>query len=305
MGGGFNALFAAAEASIDRLAEEKRTKDDGEEPGPGVAARVVAPVDDAAVEISTADGEDTEDPDVTTDADGDGGDDEEASPASPPRRLVNPIHRRSAARPMPSRKTPRAAESPAPKPGANSANAAVTQSLIKARNEMTELLEAAGKANQGLKDEKQKLEQRVAKLKANQETGRQRAAREREDAVTRARDKVLKEFLPVVDNLERAVSVEMGELSGDAATKVEGYRTGVENVLRLFVSALKKMNVEGYTALGEIFDPSVHEAIRRLEDPSKPANTVVEEYQKGYLIDGRLLRPAVVVVSTGGPKQAD
>ena len=297
MGGAFNALFAAAEASIDRLAEEKRVQTQGDAVPAG---DTVPPAD--------ADGEDT--PPVSDDAkesssqEAAGSEGERETPR-PTRRPLNPIHSRRTTRPMPTRKTPRVAELDEPKAEASSANAAVTQSLIKARNELSTLLEAATQANQALTAEKEKLEQRVGKLKANLESSRQRAAREKQDAVTQARDKVLKEFLPVVDNLERAVSAELGDLSGEAATKVAGFQSGVENVLRLFISSLGKMKVEGYTALGEQFDPNVHEAIRRVEDPTRPTNTVVEEYQKGYLVDGRLLRPAVVVVSTGGSKATD
>ena len=95
----------------------------------------------------------------------------------------------------------------------------------------------------------------------------------------------------------------MGTLPSEVDGKVGGLVSGIENVAQLFRSELKSMGVEGYSAVGEPFDPNVHEAIRRDYHETVPAQHVIEEYHRGYRINGRLLRAALVVVSAG-PKTA-
>ena len=81
---------------------------------------------------------------------------------------------------------------------------------------------------------------------------------------------------------------------------LEGLTTGIANVMRLAQSSLKQLGVEAFVSMGEPFDPERHEAIRRETRTDVADNTVVEEYHKGYHIEGRLLRPALVVVAQGG-----
>ena len=131
---------------------------------------------------------------------------------------------------------------------------------------------------------------------------RERGQRERTAAIDAARDKLLKEFLPVLDNLERALKVELGELPEDVRVRVDGLRSGVEGVVQLFQASLQKFGVVGFDSVGHPFDPSRHEAIRRVEDASVPNNSVLEEYHRGFTQGERLLRAALVVVATGGPK---
>ena len=75
-------------------------------------------------------------------------------------------------------------------------------------------------------------------------------------------------------------------------------------VAQLFRASLNKFGVEGFDSLGAQFDPNLHEAIRRVEDPSVPSNQVVEVYHRGYRQGDRLIRPALVVVATGGPAES-
>ena len=133
------------------------------------------------------------------------------------------------------------------------------------------------------------------------DAGRERGQRERDTAIEGATDKLIKEFLPVLDNLERALKVEIGDLPEDVAAQVGGMRSGVEGVVQICRASLEKFDVVGFDAVGEIFDPNLHEAIRRVEDDTVPNNQVVEEYHRGYLRGERLLRAALVVVASGGP----
>jgi len=186
-------------------------------------------------------------------------------------------------------------------PTETAADSAIKLSLIKARNELGDLLAQEKKKGSKLEAENERLSARMKRFKGNLDAARERGEKEKEAAVNGAREKLVKEFLPVLDSLERAMTVELGDLDATAAKSIEGLRGGLENVLQLFRSNLEKMQVVGFSAVGEHFDPNIHEAIRRVEDANVPNQQVVEEYHKGYHIEERLLRPALVVVAFGGP----
>lgn len=117
---------------------------------------------------------------------------------------------------------------------------------------------------------------------------RKRTKREIEDARFDSKLKVLKEMLPVVDNLERALE--------HAASEASPLAEGVQLVLRQFQTALEKLDVIPIEAAGQLFDPKLHEAISQQETDAAPG-TVVQVLQRGYCSDDRLLRPALVVVA--------
>ena len=122
-----------------------------------------------------------------------------------------------------------------------------------------------------------------------------RQKREIDDAKVDAKQKVLKEVLPVVDNLERAIE-HAGDAPG-AAPIVEG----VQLVLRQLITAFERLDVTPIEALGQPFDPNLHEAISQQESEAAPGS-VVQVLQRGYRSGDRLLRPALVVVAK--PKAA-
>jgi molecular chaperone GrpE len=119
---------------------------------------------------------------------------------------------------------------------------------------------------------------------------KKRASREREDAIRFANEALVKELLPVVDNLERAVS--HAKDGGDGESLVEG----VEMILKGLFDALGKHGVVQLSAAGQPFNPQLHEAMAQVERPGHEPNTVLEEHQKGYLLKDRLLRPSLVTV---------
>ena len=135
---------------------------------------------------------------------------------------------------------------------------------------------------------------RLLRLSAEFENYKKRMDRQVEEFKKYANETLLKELLTVVDNLERAISSTNGDkpVTSDACV-IEGVEMTLNEILKL----LKRSNVEPIEAKGKPFDPVYHEAMMQEETDEYPENTVINEFQKGYLIHDRLLRPAMVVVS--------
>jgi molecular chaperone GrpE len=133
---------------------------------------------------------------------------------------------------------------------------------------------------------------RYLRSAADIENMRKRQKRELEDAKFDTKNKVLKEMLPVVDNLERAIEHAVAGAGGEKNPIVEG----VQLVLRQFTTAFERLEVNAIDAMGQPFDPNLHEAISQQES-DQPAGTVVQVLQRGYKAGERLLRPALVVVA--------
>jgi molecular chaperone GrpE len=140
-----------------------------------------------------------------------------------------------------------------------------------------------------LEKEKKENWERYLRAAADLENFRKRQRRELDDARFEARSKVLKEMLPVLDNLERAI--EHAAQAGQSPI-IEG----VQLVLRQFTSAFERLDVTPIEAAGQPFDPNLHEAISQAES-DQPPGTVVQVLQRGYRSAERLLRPALVVVA--------
>lgn len=134
---------------------------------------------------------------------------------------------------------------------------------------------------------------RLLRATADLENVRKRAAKEKEDIQRFGVERIAKDLLGVVDSLERGI--EYGEKDPETS---EAMVTGVKMTLKLFQDALAKHGVKGFDSKGTPFDPHRHEAIGQAPDASVPANTVIVEHQRGYMLHDRLLRPALVVVST-------
>ncbi len=146
--------------------------------------------------------------------------------------------------------------------------------------------------------ERDEMKDRMLRLAAEFENWKKRARKEKDDAVATAREGVVRDMLDIVDNLERATGAQAkaGEkkaVDGTAVIK------GVELVLRLFQQKLERYEVKPFEVTGQPFDPRLHEAVSRVESAEVPAGSVVTELQKGYKVGERLLRPAMVAVSTG------
>ncbi|MBL0216466.1 MAG: nucleotide exchange factor GrpE [Myxococcales bacterium] len=142
-----------------------------------------------------------------------------------------------------------------------------------------------------LEKEKKDNWDRYLRSAADLENLRKRQKREAEDAKFETKGKVLKEMLPVVDNLERAIEHAV-QASEDKHPIVEG----VQLVLRQFTTAFERLDVTQVEAMGQPFDPNLHEAISQQESDAAPG-TVVQVLQRGYKSGDRLLRPTLVVVA--------
>jgi molecular chaperone GrpE len=137
------------------------------------------------------------------------------------------------------------------------------------------------------------LRDRSMRTLADFDNFRKRSERERQEAKRYALLEPLRDFLAVVDNLDRALS---------AQGSAEDLKRGVEMTLRAFQEQLRRHGVREIPAKGEAFDPALHEAVMRQEDPTVERATVAEELQRGYMIHDRLLRPAMVKVAVPAEK---
>jgi len=141
------------------------------------------------------------------------------------------------------------------------------------------------------KEEGRLAHDRWLRERADLENHKKRSARDRQDAIRFGNEGLLRDVLPAVDNLERALAAG----GGNGQSLVEG----VELTLKGLVGMLQRYGVERVPAVGERFDPAVHEAVAYVESPTQEAQHVVAEHQAGYRLNERLLRPAMVTVSKG------
>jgi molecular chaperone GrpE len=145
------------------------------------------------------------------------------------------------------------------------------------------------------KAEVAELKDQMLRIQADAQNVRRRAEADVEKAHKFGQEKFARELLTVLDNLDRALAASQE----DEATKA--LREGVEMTLQSFVSTLAKFNVEAIDPQGESFNPEFHQAMAMQENADFPPNTVMAVMQKGYSLHGRLLRPAMVMVSKGAP----
>ena len=145
-----------------------------------------------------------------------------------------------------------------------------------------------GKKDNKLQDKVDELEDRVKRQMAEFENFKKRSNKEREALYNSLLADIIASFLPVIDNLEKAVQ---------AKTEDEGYKQGIELVLKQFVDVLTKFGVEEIKTVGETFDPEVHEAVSSIQDETKGEKEVVQEFRKGYKIGTKVIRHAMVVVA--------
>lgn len=152
-----------------------------------------------------------------------------------------------------------------------------------------------------LEGEVASLKDQLLRAMAETENVRRRAQREREDGAKYAAAAVVKDLLGVADNLQRALESVPPELA-EQNEPVKNLRLGVEMTQKELQTVFERHNIRVIEPLGEKLDPHLHEAMFEIEDPDKPAGTVVQVIQAGYRLHDRLLRPARVGISKGGAK---
>jgi molecular chaperone GrpE len=138
-----------------------------------------------------------------------------------------------------------------------------------------------------------RLRDQLLRTAADFDNYRKRSRREQEEAQKRGRESVIKDMLPVFDNLERAAT------SAEAAPDVKSVSDGLRIVLKQFTDTLEKIGLRRIATVGQPFDPAVHEAIQHIASKDHPAGVVVAEVQPGYAMGDHLVRAALVVVSKG------
>jgi molecular chaperone GrpE len=137
------------------------------------------------------------------------------------------------------------------------------------------------------------LKEQVLRAQADTQNARRRAEQDVEKARKFALEKFVSDLLPVADNLERAIA------AGDTENETQkAVLEGVELTLKSLLDTLKKYKVEMINPAGEPFDPQLHQAMTMVPNPDVEPNTVLDVFQKGYSLNGRLVRPAMVVVSS-------
>jgi molecular chaperone GrpE len=166
----------------------------------------------------------------------------------------------------------------------------------KKKKEDKEIEELKKKLEEKEKEAKENYD-RLLRTAADFENYKKRAAREKEDWTKFANEDLIRAILPFIDNLERAVN--HAQKIVDTGVLVEG----VQLTLQQLLQALNKFGLSSFESVGKPFDPAMHEAMLVVETDKHEPNQVVEEFQKGYLLNDRLLRPATVSVSKPPEKE--
>lgn len=151
-----------------------------------------------------------------------------------------------------------------------------------------ELLNSLKEKLQSQKAEIDETEDRLKRLMAEFENFKKRSAKEREGLYNSLIADIAMSLLPVIDNLEKAVSVK---------TEDNNYKIGVELVLKQFKEVLKSNGINEIEAVGKTFDPQLHEAVGSVDDPNLGVQEIKEEYRKGYIIGDKVIRHSLVVVA--------
>tara|TARA_B110000114_G_scaffold24729_1_gene24316 strand:- start:603 stop:1256 length:654 start_codon:yes stop_codon:yes gene_type:complete len=179
--------------------------------------------------------------------------------------------------------------------GSETAEATLDEVNAEIEAELMDEMDAEQKpASEQLLEQVAKANDQVLRVQAEMQNVRRRAERDVESAHKFALDKFAADLLPVVDNLERALAAIDSEDEGQKSVA-----EGIELTLKTFMDVLVRFKIEAIDPAGQPFDADLHQAVSMVPNPDLEANTVMDVFQKGYTLNGRLVRPAMVVVSQG------
>jgi len=150
---------------------------------------------------------------------------------------------------------------------------------------------SADSQEKSVQEELQIYQDKYIRLAAEFENYKRRAQRDQSDAIRYANESLLKNLLSTLDNLERAI--QCGKDAGASGSLLEG----VELTHKQFLETIEKLGLRQVSSAGSLFDPNMHQAVAQVESETVAPNTVVEEFQKGYFLHDRILRPAMVTVA--------
>lgn len=156
----------------------------------------------------------------------------------------------------------------------------------KAENKESDAEKKAEKKEPTVEDELKDTKEQLLRTAAEYANFRARSAKEKEQTYSNAKGNVIAEILPVIDNLERALSQENSDY--------ESLKKGVQMTMDGLMASLEKLGVEAYGESGEQFDPNFHNAVMHIEDDELGENVITDVFQKGYKINERVIRPAMV-----------
>jgi molecular chaperone GrpE len=168
----------------------------------------------------------------------------------------------------------------------------------------TAAADAASAPSTALEREHAEMRDRLLRTLAEMENLRKRTDREVADSRIYGVTSFARDILGVADNIRRALDAVPQELRADADPNVKALIEGVDLTERELLKALEKNGIRQFSPQGEKFDPNLHQAMFEVPDATVPAGSVVQVVQPGYMIGERILRPALVGVSKGGPKMA-
>ncbi len=188
------------------------------------------------------------------------------------------------------------------------------QEVEQAEDTANEEVETAAEDEENIESLKQRLEEaekkaeenwdQLVRAKAELENIRRRSERELENAHKYALEKFAQELLPVIDSMEMGVAA-----AQDENADVSKLREGTEMTLKMFLNAIDKFGIKSVHPVNEEFNPEHHQAMSMIDSDQHEPNTVIDVMQKGYLLNDRLVRPAMVVVSSanssGGEKNQE
>lgn len=183
-----------------------------------------------------------------------------------------------------------------PQPAGDAATEASPRNLDQALDAIDRLREQVAARSA----EAEKLKDQLLRERAELENFKRRMQRERSESLRYASEHLLRDLLPVIDNLERAIDAATKNAAGETpqqAARVENLVTGVRMVLNQFAETLGRFGVTRVAAAGQPFDPTHHEAVAHVDTDVHPPGNVVDEHAPGYRLHERLLRPAQVTVA--------
>jgi molecular chaperone GrpE len=152
-------------------------------------------------------------------------------------------------------------------------------------------------------DEIAALKDKWLRAVADQENYKKRVKRDTDDAITRKTQSLLTSFLPTIDNLDRALEIAepvVGQVPREVAGNVEQVVRGLRMVRDEFLTGLKKHGIEPVPSVGVPFDPAIHDALQQIDTPDHAPGVVIREFEKGYKLGDRLIRPARVIIAGSG-----
>lgn len=142
-----------------------------------------------------------------------------------------------------------------------------------------------------LQKEKDELFAKLQRVSADYENLQKRTAKQISDTIGYEREKIIKTILPALDNFEHSLQ------NASSAETIDVLLQGIQIIYDQMLDILKSHNVEQIKAIGEAFDPALHEAVMQKTEPEQEENIVLEEFQKGYTLNGRVIRPSKVIVN--------